>query len=239
VVTGVAVGGATITATSVQDPSKTSSLAVTVTAAAVCNVGFAQNWSNAGLITVNDNWSGVSNVVGFLGQDITTATAADPQTLLGTSAIANDLDVIANQSNTSITNGGVAEFDTIANPRIALQGSGTADAPHIIITLNTLGCTNVNVQYNLRDLDGSADNAIQAVALQYRIGSVGNFTNIPAGFVADATTGPSLATLVTPVNVLLPAGALGQSALQLRIITSNAVGNDEWVGVDDIAVTGN
>jgi hypothetical protein len=52
------------------------------------------------------------------------------------------------------------------------------------------------VSYNLRDLDGSIDNAVQPVALQYRVGSTGNFTNLPAGFVADATTGPSLATQV-------------------------------------------
>ena len=41
--------------------------------------------------------------------------------------------------------------------------------------------------------------------------STGNYTNLPAGFVADATTGPSLATLVTPVSVTLPAAAAGQA----------------------------
>ena len=95
---------------------------------------FTQNWTNTTLITANDNWAGVASVQGFLGQDITTATGIDPQTLLtGASAIALDLDVIANQSNTTINNGGVAEFDGIPNPTIALQGSGTADAPHLII----------------------------------------------------------------------------------------------------------
>ena len=34
----------------------------------------------------------------------------------------------------NLTNGGVAEFE-IANPTIALQGSGTADAPNIILYL--------------------------------------------------------------------------------------------------------
>jgi hypothetical protein len=67
------------------------------------------------------------------------------------------------------------------------------------------------------------------------VGSTGNFTNIPAGFVADATTGGT-ATQVTPVNVVLPAAVNNQPEVQVRIITSNAVGNDEWVGVDDINV---
>ncbi|HEX5919940.1 MAG TPA: hypothetical protein VFY76_18920, partial [Nocardioides sp.] len=39
---------------------------------------YSQNWSNADLITANDNWSGVSGVQGYLGQDITTATGVDP-----------------------------------------------------------------------------------------------------------------------------------------------------------------
>ena len=68
--------------------------------------------------------------------------------------------------------------------------------------------------------------------------STGHFTNVPAGFVADATTGPSLATLVTPVSVVLPAAAEDQPLAQVRVITANAAGNDEWVGIDDIAVTG-
>lgn len=198
----------------------------------------AQNWTNAALITANDNWSGVPGIQGFLGQDIVTSTGADPQTLLGTSAIANDLDVIANQSATTITNGGVAEFDGIADPAIALQGSGTADAPHVILYLNTTGFTSVLVAYNLRDIDGTTDNAIMPVALQYRVGPAGNFTNLPAGFVADATTGPSLATLVTPVGVTLPAACDNQPEVQVRIMTANAAGSDEWVAIDDISITG-
>ena len=176
-------------------------------------------------------------VQGFLGQGITGATGADPQLLLGTSAEVNDLDVIANQTNpNTLATGGVAEF-ALANPTIALNGSGTADAPYILLALRTTGQSAIRVSYTLRDLDGSVDNAIQPVALQFRVGSTGLFTNVPAGFVADATAGPSLSGLETPVSVLLPAAAEDQAELQVRIITSNAVGNDEWVGVDDITVT--
>ncbi|MBX7220151.1 MAG: hypothetical protein K1Y36_09415 [Blastocatellia bacterium] len=201
-------------------------------------VPFTQNWTTTTLITANDNWSGVPGIEGFLGQDITTATGADPQTLLTTSALGSDLDVIANQANPNTnTAGGVGEFDGIANPTIALQGSGTADAPYVIFYLNTTGQSSINVAYNLRDIDGSADNAIQPVALQYRVGNTGNFTNVPAGFVADATTGPSLATLVTPVSATLPPACDNQALVQVRVITANAVGSDEWVGVDDISIT--
>jgi Peptidase family C25 len=198
---------------------------------------FTQNWSNTGLITADDNWSGVPGIVGFRGDDLgTTVTGTDPQTIL-LDGSATPIDVNANRSDpNTFATGGVTEFDGIANPVVALTGSGTADAPHIVINVNTTGMSGVKVAYLLRDIDGSTDNAVQPVALQFRVGSTGNYTNIPAGFVADATTGPSLATLVTTVSVTLPAATDNQPLVQLRIMTTNAVGNDEWVGIDDIIV---
>lgn len=197
---------------------------------------FNQNWTNTGLITTNDDWTGVPSIIGYRGDNLTSATGVDPQTVLseGTPVI----DVNANQTDpNSYTSGGVTEFE-ITNPVVALQGSGTADAPYIVIYLNTEGLTSVQVSYNLRDIDGSADDAVQPVALQYRSGTTGDFVNIPEGFVADATSGPSLATLETPVSVTLPSATLNQAQLQLRIITTNAAGSDEWVGIDDIVITG-
>ncbi len=198
---------------------------------------FSQNWT-ANLITTNDDWSPVAGIVGFLG-DYTAAspTGVDPRTLLDPfPAVA--VDVIANQSNPdTLTNGGVAEFDGIPNPTIALNGSGTADAPYIVIYLNTTGQSNIRVRYNARDLDGSVDNSIQQIDTQYRAGGAGNFSSVPGGYIADATTGPSQATLVTPVDVTLPAVANNQSVVEVRIMTTNAAGNDEWVGIDDIQVT--
>ncbi|MBA4261984.1 MAG: hypothetical protein C0443_08235 [Comamonadaceae bacterium] len=197
---------------------------------------FAQNWSNTGLISAADDWSGVPGIMGYLG-DITSSTTAilDPRPVVGG---LGSVDVIANQTSpNTLSAGGVAEFE-ITNPTIALNGSGTADAPGIVIHLNTTGQQAITVAYLLRDLDGSADNAIQPVALQYRVGSSGDFINVPAGYVADATTGPSLATLTTPVSAALPADADNQALVQVRILTTNAAGSDEWVGIDDISVTG-
>ena len=195
---------------------------------------FAQNWTSTDLITVSDNWAGVPGIEGYRGDGLA-STGADPQTVLGESSV---LDVNANQTNPStFATGGVAEFH-LANPTIALNGSGTADAPYIVMYVSTLGMGSIRVTYNLRDLDGSADNAVQQVALQYRVGSSGTFINVPAGYVADATTGPSDATVVTAVDVVLPPDANNRSELQIRVITADAGGNDEWVGVDDIQITG-
>ena len=199
---------------------------------------FSQNWSNTALISATNDWTLVPGITGYRGDGLTGSTGTDPQTILteGTAVV----NVLANQTNPSTnTTGAVAEFDTLANPTVAFQGSGTARAPNLVITLGTTGFTGINVAYNLRDIDGSADNAIQPVALQYRVGLTGNFTNVPVGFVADATSGPSLATLVTPVSATLPAAANNQPVVQVRIITADAVGSDEWVGVDDINITAN
>ena len=197
---------------------------------------FSQSWSNIGQIVANDDWAGVPGVVGNLGQDITTAIGVNPATLLTVSSLASDLDVIANQAAANLTAGGVAEFE-LADPVVALQGSGTADAPYLLLSFATTGFESVQVAYRLRDIDGTTDNAIQPVALQYRVGSTGNFTNVAPAFVADATTGPSLATLVTPVDVSLPSAVSDRPLVQVRVMTSNAAGSDEWVGVDDISVT--
>ena len=201
---------------------------------------FAQAWTDPTQIAANDIWTGVPGIQGFLGQDITTATGVDPQTLLTTSAVADDLDVSANQTNPNTFNtGGVAEFDGIANPTIALNGSGTADAPYILLALRTTGQSGIRVLYTLRDLDGSADNAVQPVALQFRVGATGPFIEragrLRRGRDDRARAWPRSRR---PVSVVLPAAADDQPELQVRIITTNAVGNDEWVGVDDISGDG-
>ena len=199
---------------------------------------FNQTWSNPALITTANTWSGVPGIIGANGANpASTTTGVDPQTLIFEDPTPT-LSVNANQTvvMASMLSGEVAEFETLGV--VAFQGSGTADAPYLLITLNTTGRASIPMSYNLRDIDDGVESAIQAVALQYRIGTTGTFTNIPAGFVADASTGPSLATLVTPVAVTLPSAIDNQPIVQLRILTSNAVGSDEFIGVDDISIGG-
>lgn len=203
---------------------------------------YAQNWTNIGLITTNDDWSSVPGVIGYLGDiDPASPTTLDPQTLLADYVVGppvSAVDAIANQATpNSLTAGGVGEFDGIANPVIAMQGSGTADAPHILIHVDTTGRQNLRVRYNVRDIDGGGDNSAQQVALHYRVGNSGSYTNVPAGYITDATTGPNLADLVTAVDVTLPGAADNASLVTLRIMTVNAAGSDEWVGIDDIQLT--
>lgn len=193
-----------------------------------------QNWSNIGLITADDDWSGVPSIAGYRGDDITTATGADPQTLTGTSTV---VDVNANRPDpNAFATGGVTEFH-LADPTIALQGSGTADAPYIHIYLNATGRQGVTVAYRVRDLDTNADNAVQQVALHFRSSPSEAWTNVPGAYIADATAGPNLAGPDTNVLATLPAEANNAAQLEVRVITTNAGGSDEWVGIDDIAIS--
>ncbi len=196
-------------------------------------IPFAQNWST-NIITTNDDWSGVNGIIGYLG-DITTTTQAniDARTIIQPFTTH---DVVANLTNAASTAGGVGEFE-LPNPTIGLQGSGTADAPNIVIHLNTAGQSNIRVMFNARDIDDTADDAVQQLNVQYRVGNTGNFINVPGGYFADVTTGPNQATLVTPVDVTLPVAANNQPLVEVRTMTVNAAGTDEWVGIDDISVT--
>ncbi len=193
---------------------------------------FTQNWTNTGLITANDDWSNVPFIIGYRGDDLTTATGTDARTITTTSAV---IDVNANQSNpNTFTTGGVTEFE-IADPTIALQGSGTADAPYIVLFMDATGRSNVRLQANLRDIDGSVDDAAQQINVQYRTDN-GAWINVPGAYFADVTTGGS-ATQVTALDVVLPSAVDGVATVQIRIMTTNAVGNDELVGIDDIVVS--
>ena len=134
---------------------------------------FEQHWTDTTQVTTDDDWSNVPGVIGYRGDDLTTATGTDPQTIL------------ADGSGTH--RGRHCESDRSEHPghrrrcrisdcrsRRGAQRSGTADAPHVVVTLATTGLSNINVSYSLRDLDGSADDAVQAVALQYRVGTTGS-----------------------------------------------------------------
>ncbi len=215
---------------------------------------FFQDWTDTALLNVENNWSAVPGIAGFRGQlvagfsvDPQTVLAPDPSDPLGPVVRVNQLDL----NGLNLANIGVAELQS-GNPVVALQGGGQPKAPHLRINITTLGRSNIVVSYNVRDVDGSADNAVQPVALHYRVGSspdcsglTGNFTNVPAAFIPDATTGPGLATLVTPVSVMLPADANNQPCVQLRIMTTDygvpmpppgTTNNDEWIGIDDIRI---
>ena len=84
---------------------------------------FSQNWTNTGLITVANDWSAVPGIIGYRGDAMVGATAVDPQTVVADGS-ATPVNVMANQTNPNTnTTGGIAEFDTLANPVVAFTPS--------------------------------------------------------------------------------------------------------------------
>jgi hypothetical protein len=195
---------------------------------------FAQGWADTGLISADDDWSGVIGIVGYRGDGLAGEPGSDPR---GVSADGSGtpVDVTANLTDPRDVGlaAGVAEFE-LADPVVAIQGSATASAPHLVMTLDTRGRAGVTIRLVVRDIDATAHDAVEPVALQYRVGSSGPFAGTPGGYLADATSGPGEATRVSRLSVNLPAAADDQPLVQVRVLTTNAVGQDEWVGIDDI-----
>jgi endonuclease I/methionine-rich copper-binding protein CopC len=198
---------------------------------------FSQNWTNTGLITVNDNWSAVPSIEGFRGDNPAVGVGVDPRTVVA--FVVSPLNVTANNADASnFLSGGIIEAesgsDVAGNPTVAFQGSGTADAPYILLRLNTSGCTAVQLSYTLRDIDTlETPGTLQQVVVQGRVGESGDLAEIPGTYVAAANNGAT-----TPASVALPAAYVNQSQVQLRWLTTNAASTDAMIGIDDIQVTG-
>lgn len=189
------------------------------------------------------------SVEGYAGTGLTSTHGVDPQTVLTTEfannalPVTNSTQVNANKGNPNAFNaGGVTEFDSGTYLAIGLQGNVQAN-PYVVFYLNTSGMSSSTISYDIIDIDGGSNNAVSPVALQYRVGESGLFTNLPNGFVADATDGPNIAGRVTSRIVALPFAALNQPQVQIRLITTNAANSsggstpDEWIGVNNVVVT--
>lgn len=202
-----------------------------------------QSWDDASVITPSAGWSAVKGITGEIYSVTSAQPLIDPALLTtgaaGTTQITADQTTLAGIANLA----GIVELQSpFVDNTVALRGSGTVRAAFLLLKVNTTGRIDVPVSYKVRDLDTSTtNNAIQRVALQYRVGSTANFINVPEGYLADATnTGTT--TLVSSVAVTLPTAANNKPEVQIRIITTEsarfgAAGTaNEWIGIDDIAV---
>lgn len=199
-------------------------------------------------ITRNDDWINVSGVEGYCGSGLVNTHGIDPRNVLGTEYSNNALPgaspcVNANKGNPSAYNGsGVTEFDTGDYLAIGFQGN-VQNNPYLVFFLNTTGQNYVRMSYDVIDIDGGNNDSVSQMALQYRVGETGNFTNLPGGFVADATDGNRVSGRTTSVLVTLPPEALNQPKVQVRILTTFAADTsgsqtpNEWVGVNNILIS--
>jgi hypothetical protein len=214
------------------------------------NLTYNLNSTSINLITTNNNWTNVSSVEGYCGGGLANTFGVDPQTILTTEFSGNMLPnsptcVAANKGNPSAFNaGGLAEFDDDRNSPmgIGFQGNVQARAPYMVFYLNTVGKTNIMFRYDATDLDDGSNDSVSQVALQYRVGDTGNFINLPAGYIPDATDlyVAGATRRVTTRTVALPAAVDNQAKVQVRIMMTDAAGPDgastpdEWVGINNV-----
>ncbi|WLI90254.1 Ig-like domain-containing protein [Massilia sp. R2A-15] len=207
---------------------------------------FFQDWSDLSQFTADNDWSHVASIVGYNGAGMSGSPGRDAGALVADNPVSATPQLFFNRA-TTLSSGGVAEFhnpNNSGNAVVGLQGSGTGQAPNLVLYLDSTGMEKVNLTLDLRDLDVT-DNSIQQIAIQYRIGDSGNWTNIApktptpgsTAYIADASAAGG-ASLVTHVDITLPSAADNQANLQIRILTVDAAGSDEWIGIDNIGVTG-
>jgi hypothetical protein len=196
-----------------------------------------QDWSNSTLLSTPNDWSSVPSIQGFSSIDGASGTGVDPQSLTGDSETLDlDTDVITTPSHLDPGvggQGGVADFEDFGI--VGLGGGGTSAAPNLVMYLDTTGiAAPVTVKFDVQDLDGSVRDSQEQLNVQYRIGETGPWSNVPGGYFADVTA--ASATPTTHISMTLPPETLGQAQLQVRIVTTDATGRDEWVGIDNIVV---
>lgn len=203
---------------------------------------YTQDWSG---LTSTSTWADFQGVEGFTSGTSIAAANLSNSTDVGTLTAEGTLTTsLALQTSTAVPNtvatGAVLGFPAVptASRTVALGATGAQTTPHLVFHLDTTGKSGFTVDYDVQDLDSSADDQPTRVALQYRVGNSGAYTNVPAAYLADATVAGNTTVTSTHVSAQLPSAVDGKTDVFLRVITvDNASGSNEHVGIDNISIT--
>lgn len=121
---------------------------------------------------------------------------------------------------------------------IGLLSSGTNAAGAVVVAVNTSGQTNISVSWICKTIKNQAsrDNSI---ALQYRVGTTGNFIDVGTSSVYSSA-GTADGTTSSVFTEVLPAGANNQVIVQVRWIYWESVstsGSRDKISVDNISIS--
>lgn len=140
------------------------------------------------------------------------------------------------------TSGGTYDFNGKAG---MLNSSSTSHA--LALAINTTGLGQINVAYDamtIRDpFNGSSNTRINVLALQYRVGTSGNWTTLlGTGYhsIGQANTTGTAPVNVQPRTVLLPANCNNQAEVQLRWVYKDSIGGGSRpsFAIDNINISG-
>ena len=109
----------------------------------------------------------------------------------------------------------------------------------VVAALNTTGRENITISFTLGLVAEGASGRQFNIRLQYRIGTSGNFTDVP-GPVEYTSQGNTAGHSQTFSNVVLPAACNNEAVVQVRWIyfqTVDASGSRPQMRVDDVLIT--
>ncbi|MCJ0743013.1 T9SS-dependent choice-of-anchor J family protein [Pedobacter montanisoli] len=161
---------------------------------------------------------------GWQGWTVSTAPSAS----FNTNSPTADRALVAS-SSASTNSGNVHNY----NGKIGFLNTGSLDLS-LVLSINTSSLQNIKVNYDISTIrnpyDGSANDRINEVILQYRVGTSGSFTNVPnSPLYQNNTTAQTGAGVTTPQNnlslsVILPQACENKSEVQLRWISRQVSG---------------
>lgn len=175
---------------------------------------------------------------GFQGWSATTTAPGSAYS----TALLGDRNLIAN-SSASTNSGNIHNY----NGKIGFLDSGSADLA-IGFALSGTGQAAIQVQYDAMVIrnpyDGSSNNRILEMALQYRLGTSGVFITIPSSAYLSGTILQVGAGVTTPQNpqrikVTLPAECNNQAIVQIRWIArqyGGSAGSRPSFAIDNIDI---
>lgn len=139
--------------------------------------------------------------------------------------------------NNSSTTNSVYSFSN----NIGLLNSGSA-MNALCLAVVTTGSSNIRVVYDAATQGQTSAGRIDKFALQYRVGTSGNFTDVNGTTYqnnASATTSGSTASNVVTISVILPAACNNQSVVQLRWIYQDMSGSGgrPSFSIDNVSVS--
>lgn len=180
------------------------------------NVPYSQDFSTL-------NGSSTSYPAGWQGWQIAAATPSSTGRITSPAS-----DRTISGGTAASTNSGVYDF----NGKIGFLSTASADLA-ICLAVNTIGYNNLKVTFDvmtMRNLyNGSTEDRINGLVLQYRVGTTGDFTILSYGTeykngTTAQTTGTTGIDIVTGLNAVLPSACDNQSVVQIRWIYRNVSG---------------
>ena len=135
------------------------------------------------------------------------------------------------------------------NQKIGFR-STTGGNNFIVLALNTTGFENITFEYDIMTIRNIEDGIRNEIGLQYRLGTSGNFINIPVTLYANPTTptqdgvGATTGLNTQTISVVLPEALNNQPIVQLRWVkrdmegTSGGNNTRPSFAIDNISATG-